>query len=52
MVGQGGVEPPVFLMPRVYSPLQSPLHLLTHMVAGAGLEPASMAHEAIKEPLL
>ena len=52
VVGQVGVEPTVFLVSRVYSPLQSPLCILTHVVAGAGLEPASLAHEASKVPLL
>lgn len=52
VVGQVGLEPTMFLMSRFYRPLPSPIWILTHMVAGAGLEPASMAYEAIKEPLL
>ena len=32
MVGQVGLEPTVFQKSRIYSPLQSPLCILTHMV--------------------
>ena len=40
LVGREGLGPSVFLMSRVYSPLVSPLTTPTHMVAGAGFEPA------------
>lgn len=49
LVGQVGFGPTVFLMSRFYRPLPSPIWILTHVVAGAGFEPASSAHEAVKE---
>lgn len=49
VVGQVGFEPTTFLMSRFYRPLPSPIWILTHVVAGAGFEPASMAYESIKE---
>ena len=39
MVGQVGLEPTVFQKSRIYSPLQSPLCILTHMAEAGGLEP-------------
>ena len=39
MVGQVGLEPTMFQKSRIYSPLQSPLCILTHMAEAGGLEP-------------
>ena len=39
VVGQVGLEPTVFQKSRIYSPLQSPLCILTHMAEAGGLEP-------------
>ena len=42
LVGKVGVEPTLFLMSRIYSPLSSPLDTLTHVARLSGL---SLTHK-------
>lgn len=46
MVGKEGLEPSMFLMSRIYSPLVSPLSTLAHiLVTVRGVEPNAFENE-------
>ena len=53
MVGREGLEPSMFLMSRIYSPLVSPLTTPTHMLLAPndGIEPSPLGSKPSILPL-